>query len=180
MSYGPVDPTVIEALHVRIDHVTRLGVASAMRMNASALRTQGDLLLGVARTIEDSADRIEKGLEDPPGRPVRMVAVPDGPEAAPKAEREPGMIEPIYVDVASMGGVFLPAEAEMFSEAMLAFLELFDDRLRLSPHFTRAVNEAAEYKVPATEGGARVVAARVEELTQLDAQGGDGEARPDA
>lgn len=169
-----LDPEDVKALDERIEHRERAGFAGALRMQAMVLRTQADLSASMARTLDAQADAIEDGREELPVRPVRMTVVQDDPEPEEvEPERDPLLVMP--VKLGSFGGddnVLLPRDVDTFTPAMLEFLQLFDDRLRMSPHFVQAVNEAADEVWWAGRDAARWVQQRVYVLHGETAKGG--------
>jgi hypothetical protein len=88
-------------------------------------------------------------------------------EPAPAADDDEGEQERVRV-VQAHEGVFLDEEGDEFPAGapMLAWLDLFDDRIRAQETFVAAVNEAAENSLPLTEDTARIVAARARELAE--------------
>jgi hypothetical protein len=77
-------------------------------------------------------------------------------------ERTAGVLQAI--EVGDDGGYNTVAEEEFISDEMVDWLDLFDDRLRQSPHFVAAVNEAAAAGRETDEETAALVADRVREL----------------
>lgn len=132
----------------------KLGAAAAIRMQATMLRSQAEFLTMQARTFEGIADDFEKGsVPLPKAAPELRMVLHDEPEPADGEDTPAGFVEAV------------PEGAEP-SESMRGFLDLFDDRIRRSPHFWPAVNEAAAAERRADDDTARIVADRVRELAE--------------
>jgi len=167
-----LDPEDVRALDERIDASARAVLAGALRMQATTLRTQADLAVSMARTLDAQADAIEAGREPLPTSPVRMVVVPEEPEEDVEPERNPLLVMPVKLgSYGTVDGVLLPRDGDEFTPAMVEFLGLFDDRLRMSPYFVQAINEAADEVWWAGSDAARWVQQRVYALTD-EAKGG--------
>jgi hypothetical protein len=108
---------------------------------------------------EEDGEGVEEG-------PVQRILVGDGPETMGDAAAAP----------ASGGEWFVTEDGTSMSGAMVAFLDLFDDRLRSLPTFIEAIREAADAGRLADEDTARIVAARARELHEMPRQAvGDNE-----
>lgn len=174
-----LDPEDVQALDARIEASGRVVFAGALRMQASSLRTQADLAAAMARTLDAQAEAIEDGREPLPQQPVRMAVVPDAPEEeVVEPERDPLLVMPVKLgSYGTSDAVLLPRDVDEFTPAMLEFLGLFDDRLRMSPHFVQAVNEAADEPWLTGRDAARWVQSRVYDLRDAAAvreAGGEG------
>lgn len=143
-----------------IDAVVRAGTASAIRMQAAALRSTASMMAAEARTLDDVADGIENGTVEPPaaGVPLKIVPVDDEPQPATDEPDEP------HVEFMAPDGAKIGDDGELLSTAMVAWLDEFDDRIRRTVFFVAAVNEAAEAGLPLNHHTAQLVAARVREL----------------
>jgi hypothetical protein len=153
---------VREAFQAAQDHAdasayeaAKLGSAAAIRMTATMLRSQAEFLTMQARTFEGIADDFEKGrVPLPKAAPELRMVMHDEPIDADREDVPAG-----YVEAGGDG-------QEGLSETMRGFLDLFDDRLRRSPYFWPAVNEAAAAERRADEDTARLVADRIRELAE--------------
>lgn len=137
------------------------GAAAAMRMQATSLRSTAELFVSQARTLDAFADDVEAGRADLPRMPVRLSVVPldDAPEV-------PVVDEP-DVPEGTLCALVVDELFEGLSSEMIEWIDLFDDRLRESPFFVEAVNEAADAGCVLGEDTARVVAARIRELARM-------------
>lgn len=175
-----LDPEDVRALDARTEGACRAAVAGSLRTQAMTLRSQADLLASMARTLDAQADGIEEGREPVPVVPLRMAVVPVEPATPAEPEPEPGMLQPIEEAEFGSAGIFTPAVEGEFTPEMAAFFELFDDRLKMSPHFATAVNEAERSGLPIGHETAAWIAGRVVELRDAAAReaagmgGGDG------
>ena len=157
-----------------IDDRVREGVAMALEAVATALegglggQDAAALLRGVADGVMDRSAPVSAA-------PMKLSIAPlDGSAPAP-AEGEPDEEFPV-LRLATEGDVFLLADGSELTPAMLEWLDEFDDRIRLSPHFTDAVNEAAEAGLTLNSNAtAQMVADRVGELTEAARSTGEPE-----
>lgn len=81
-------------------------------------------------------------------------------------EGEDGRVQTIEL----RDGDLTPLSSEGFTPEMVEWLDKFDDRIEGSPHFVQAVNEAAANEMIADDVSARIVAQRVQELTEQAAR----------
>lgn len=163
-----LDHADLAAIDARVDGLVRAGVASAVRLQAAALRSSASLMASEARTLEDTADAIEAGRMDPPARAVQLAVVPLEDDA-PEEPDEPDTLQTLMAGSFGNAATLEPRDADELSPAMAEWLDRFDDRLRMSPRFVDAVNEAADADRVANEDTARMVAARVRELEAIEA-----------
>lgn len=168
-----LEPDEVAAVDARIEVMARAAVAGGLRLQAMSLRSCGELLTAQARTLDDQADAIEAGDLDPPEMPVRLQVVPVDDVA--KQQPEPGAVEQVEESTFGSSQILVPADGGEFSKEMAGFLGMFDDRLRMSPHFPTAINEAAAAGHRISEHTAGLVRDRVYELRDAaaSATGGD-------
>lgn len=180
-----IDADDLAALDERMNRVMRAGVAAALRMQAAGARSQASLMLSEARVLDATADGIENGTVELPERAVRLAVVPLDEEPEPEHEEpEPDAMQRIEAGTLGNAPTLRPLLSEReieegrdpdtaeFAPAMLRWLDEFDDRLRMSPHFVEAVNEAADAGLVLNEDTARIVASRVHELAEAAARRG--------
>lgn len=86
------------------------------------------------------------------------------PEAEPEAEA--GELADLQPIMASDDGGFNTFDGSDLSDAMVDWLDLFDDRIRSDPFFVEAVNDAVEAGRATSDDTARLVAGRVSELRE--------------
>jgi hypothetical protein len=176
-----LDPEDVQALDARTEAACRAAVAGSLRMQAMTLRSQADLSMSMARTLDAQADAIDDGSAPVPIRPVALAVVPLEPEAPAEPEPEPGLLQAIEAAEFGSAGIFVPVTWDEFTPEMAAFFDLFDDRLKMSPHFVTAVNEAERAGRRIEHETAELIAARVAELRDAAARsetqkgGGDGD-----
>lgn len=91
-------------------------------------------------------------------------------EVVEAPEEAPEVVQAIFAG--SNGMLIREPEGEDFSPAMRAWLDLFDDRVKMLPTFVEAVNFAASFGWPADEESARDVASKARELN--DTRRSDG------
>jgi hypothetical protein len=98
------------------------------------------------------------------GRYAGTLLAPWGGAERDEEEGEVGRVRIVQPH----GDLFVDEEGDEFGpgDPMLAFFDLFDDRIRSLPTFADAVNEAAENDRPVNEDTARIVAARARELAE--------------
>lgn len=87
------------------------------------------------------------------------------------AEEEHAPAQAIEAKSYGNSEVFVALGEEELSPAMLKFLDRFDDRIKASPHFMAAINEAAAAGRELDDETARLVGERVRELTAGGAHG---------
>lgn len=171
-----MDPEDLEAIDERIARGVSIAAASAVRVLAATMRSQAELAASQARTLDDLADDIESGRAEPPASAVKLAVVPVEGEAADKEEEQPVPIA--RVTPSRMGNaelLFPEDDSGLFEKEMKGWLDLFADRIKMSPFFVEAVNEAADNGLPATMNSARLVADHVAELTEMSRRSeGDG------
>lgn len=168
----PADALPDELFEV-IRNMERAAVAASLRFQATSARSLGDLLHAQARTLEDTADRIQRGEEEPPDAPVRLQVVrEEAVEEEPEEPEGPGPVFELTKD--SDDRFVLTRDGQPPDQAQLEWLDLFDDRIRGQAQFLAAVNEAAERELPLDEDTARLVAARTRELAEAAARPKDG------
>lgn len=92
-------------------------------------------------------------LEDESGAVEKVAGDDEGPAGVLQA-----------IEVGGDGGYNTVGENEFISDEMVDWLDLFDDRLKGSPHFVAAVNEAAAAGRYTDEETAQLVGARVKEM----------------
>lgn len=160
----------------RIEVVTRAAAAGVLRMQAAAMRAQGELLRSMARTTDEQADAIEQGTDDWPTRPAKLAIVPlddnDDEESEFVAQGGAGQaIKPLDPD---RPGRYIMASGGYLTEGMRTLLDRFDDRLLTSPNFATAVNEAVEHALAINDNTAQAIASRVRELDEAGQGANDG------
>lgn len=172
-----LEPEDVKVLQRMIDDGARRSCAGAIRVVAHLERDQAAQL-----ALLELAEGVQAGNLPIPGGELRAVLVPeeaaDGyldtlaeqerePEGQPGEEQEEkkplrrlvtGDVGEVYMD----DGHGQPGSG--WHLYMAEWVDLFDDRLRNSPHFVTAVNEAVEEGRPADQDTARMVADRVREL----------------
>lgn len=145
----------------------RAAVGASLRFQAAAARTQAATLEGIANEYARVADDIEEGRVPLPTGGVRMRLVTDEfvGEGLPGDElpAEP-LVQPLVVREFGNSPVFVADGEEDLSPAMHEFIEAFDERFRLSPHFVAAVNEAAGSEMAINVHTVEVVGDRIREL----------------
>lgn len=166
MNEEAVPRTTREYVAEAMGKAAALGTAGAMRLMATTLRSNAELQVAQARSLEDLATAIEEGREEIPAAPVRLMVVPEQPVAE---EDVPDLVDTLTTDA---GGGFVRAiDGGPVDPGMREWLDLFDDRIYGSDHFLDAVNEAAARELPLTEDTARLVAARARELHEATTRG---------
>lgn len=165
-----LEPDDVTAIDARIEGMARAATAGTLRFQAMSLRSLGELLAAQAKMLDDQADAIESGEIDPPSMPMRLQVVPVDGTKADEPEPEPAVV--VKLKEAGLGSskILLPMDDDVFSTEMAGFLGMFDDRLRMSPFFVTAVNEAAG--MPISEHMAGLVRDRVYEIRD-GGSGGD-------
>lgn len=152
----------------------RMAYAGALRMIATTLRSQAELLQVQARTLDDTAEATEAGLAPLPDRPVRLQVVDwEGPEMPADADVEPEDEEPAPVEsiTKDADGVFVLArDGGPVGAGMAEWLDRFDDRVRALDEFEEAVDEAAAAGLPLDEDTALKVGRRARELFEMPRQ----------
>lgn len=159
-----LDHADLAAIDARVDALVRAGVASAVRLQAAALRSSASLMASEARALEDTADAIEAGRMDPPARSVQLAVVPLDDEE--ESEDEWHGLQRIEPGAVGNAQVLHAADGEELSAPMWAWIDEFDDRFKMSAYFVEAVNEAAEAGREISDKTGQLVAARVRELEE--------------
>lgn len=144
---------------------SRLGAAAAMRMQATSLRSLADLYAQQARLMDSFANDVESGVVPLPACPVRLVVAPlDNDEPVDGGEVEPDAVQATEARMVGNAHVLTGFDGGELSAPMIAWLDEFDDRVKMSRHFVQAVNEAAASGLAANMDTAELVAERVREL----------------
>lgn len=158
---------VLAVIDAAAAQAIRKGAAGAIRVQAAALRSLASTLAGEARSLDGIADGIANGTVELPADVVPMKLVPiDEPDEPAEEKDESQGVQAIVAGRHGSSDILLPLGAEEFDPRMAKWLDLFDDRLRMSAHFVTAVNEAADAGREANDETARLVAERVRELTE--------------
>lgn len=154
-----LEPEDYTALKAQWDGAALAAAATAVRMQAAAQRSMAELCVSQAETLERMADDLVEGRAEMSGPRVRfrIVREDDEPEAVEREDGDEWRVEEL-------------ADGGEISTEMAKFLDDFDDRLRRSPHFITAVNEAAENSLMLNKHTASLIGERVRELTEEAAQ----------
>jgi hypothetical protein len=163
-----LDPEDVEALDARMDAVGRFAYVAALESIAAVLE-YGLPPDRAARILRQRADDAVRGGDW--RVPASLQLVPDDVVDAeveddePAEEKAPVTVQRLGTSTHGGRPVFVTAGGEALSPEMVAWLDRFDDRIRMSPHFVAAVNEAADNELPLLDDRtAQVVGQRAREL----------------
>lgn len=178
-----LEPEDVKVLQRMIDDGARRSCAGAIRVVAHLERDQAAQL-----ALLELAEGVQAGNVPIPGGELRAVLVPE--EAAEQyldvlAEQARSPVASGREDEGEDAGearavlklgqredgkIYMAGEdgrpLNGWHVYMADWVDLFDDRLRRSPHFVAAVNEAAEGGRLANDDTARLVAERIRELSE--------------
>lgn len=176
-----LDAEDVAAIEAMIERSARRSTAGGLRIMATNLRSEGEVLVGRSRMLDELADAIEDGRADIPDRGVRLRIVEEPLEPVEADVEEPPAASALVgIEVHDHQGheVFTAPDGEELSPQMDEWLDSFDPRVKLSPHFVQAVNEAAAAGRDADGVTAVLVYDRVRELHQVNPEkeaGDDGD-----
>lgn len=94
-------------------------------------------------------------------------------EPEPEPEEEPAALQALDESKFMAHRQLAPLGGDVLDEAMVDWLDLFDDRISSDVHFAAAVNEAVDAGREATEETAQLVAERVREMAAASERGAD-------